>query len=82
VVFWIAIAVIAVAFGLAHLPTMAAIGVPIDALVVTRSIVLNGVGGIAFGWLYWRRGLESAMVSHFSADIVLHVLLALALRGW
>jgi hypothetical protein len=82
VVFWIAIVVIAVAFGLAHLPTMSAIGIPIDALVVTRSIALNGVGGIAFGWLYWRRGLESAMVSHFSADIVLHVLLALALRGW
>ena len=30
-----------------------------------------------FGWLYWKHGLESAMISHFSADIVLHVLLAL-----
>jgi hypothetical protein len=81
-VLWIAIAVIAVAFGLAHLPATAAIGLPIDALVVTRAIVLNGIGGIAFGWLYWRRGLESAMVAHFSADLVLHVLLVLALRGW
>jgi Type II CAAX prenyl endopeptidase Rce1-like len=78
---WIVIIMIAVAFGLAHLPTMSAIGIPIDALVVTRSIVLNGIGGIAFGWLYWKRGLESAMVGHFSADIVLHVLLVLALRG-
>ena len=82
VILWIAIVVIAVVFGLAHLPGTAAIGVPIDALVVTRAIVLNGVVGVAFGWLYWRRGLESAMVGHFSADLVLHVLLVLALRGW
>lgn len=77
VILWIAIIVIAVAFGLAHLPATAAIGLPIDTLVVTRAIILNGIGGVAFGWLYWRQGLESAMVGHFSADIVLHVLLAL-----
>jgi hypothetical protein len=81
-VLWIAIAALAVAFGLAHLPATAAIGLPLDALVVTRAIVLNGIGGMAFGWLYWRRGLESAMMAHFSADLVLHVLLVLAVRGW
>jgi hypothetical protein len=36
--------------------------------------VLNGIGGIVFGWLYWRNGLESAMTAHFSADIVVHVM--------
>jgi membrane protease YdiL (CAAX protease family) len=76
-VLWIAIVVVAVAFGLAHLPATAAIGLPIDTLVASRAIVLNGIGGVAFGWLYWRYGLESAMVGHFSADIVLHVLLVL-----
>jgi len=35
---------------------------------------LNGIGGIIFGWLYWKKGLESAMISHFSADIVLQVI--------
>ncbi|MDD3715217.1 MAG: CPBP family intramembrane metalloprotease, partial [Atribacterota bacterium] len=34
------------------------------------------VAGLAFGWLYWTRGLESSMIAHFSADIVLHVLFA------
>jgi len=77
VVLWIAIVVIAVGFGLAHLPTTAAVGIPIDALVVTRAIVLNSIVGIASGWLFWRRGFESAMVSHFSADLILHVLTAL-----
>jgi membrane protease YdiL (CAAX protease family) len=31
------------------------------------------VAGIVFGWLYWRRGLEMAMLGHFCADLVLHV---------
>jgi membrane protease YdiL (CAAX protease family) len=74
--FWIANILAAVLFGLGHLPATATI-LPLTPLVVTRAIVLNGIGGIAFGYLYWKRGLESAMIAHFSADIVLHVLLAL-----
>jgi len=27
-----------------------------------------------FGWLYWRRGILTAMASHFCADLILHVL--------
>ncbi len=48
--------------------------------VVARALVLNGVGGVVFGWLYWRRGLLAAMVAHFSADVVLHVLAPLLFR--
>jgi membrane protease YdiL (CAAX protease family) len=76
IVFWIANILAAVLFGLGHLPTTALL-VPLTTLVVTRAIVLNGLIGVVCGWLYWKRGLESAMVAHFSADIVLHVLLAL-----
>jgi membrane protease YdiL (CAAX protease family) len=75
-VFWIANILAAVLFGLGHLPATAML-IPLTPLVITRAIVLNGLAGIGFGWLYWKRGLESAMVAHFSADIVLHVLLAL-----
>ncbi len=76
-VLWIANVLAAVLFGLGHLPGTAAAGIPLTALVVVRAVVLNGLLGIAFGWLYWTRGLESAMIGHFSADLVLHVLLAL-----
>jgi len=51
--------------------------VALTPLVVLRAVVLNGVVGVACGWLYWRKGLEMAMAAHFSADIVLHVLLPL-----
>ena len=76
IIFWAANILAAVLFGLGHLPATANI-MPLTPLVITRAIVLNGVGGVIFGWLYWKRGLESAMVAHFSTDIVLHVLFAL-----
>ena len=75
-VFWIANILAAVLFGLGHLPTVATL-IPLTPLVIARTIVLNGLLGVGLGWLYWKRGLESAMISHFSADIILHVLLAL-----
>jgi membrane protease YdiL (CAAX protease family) len=78
VVVWVAIVVVSVLFGLGHLPMTARL-MPLSAIVVVRAIVLNGIAGLLFGWLYWRRGLESAMIAHFSADIVLHVLLPLAI---
>ena len=70
---WLAIILAAILFGIGHLPTVMAI-TTLTPLVIVRTIVLNAVGGIIFGWLYWKKGLESAMISHFSADIVLHVI--------
>src|SRR5512146_901073 len=75
-VIWTANILAAVLFGLGHLPAITTL-VPITPLVIAREVVLNGLLGIGFGWLYWKRGLEAAMISHFSADLVLHVLLAL-----
>jgi membrane protease YdiL (CAAX protease family) len=72
--FWIAIILISVVFGLGHLP-MTAKFQQITALVVFRAVVLNGIAGVVFGWLYWKKGLESAMIAHFSTDIILHVIL-------
>lgn len=71
---WTANIVAAALFGLGHLPAFVTIGVPIDAVVVARAIVLNGLGGVVFGWLYWTYGLEAAIVAHFSGDFTLHVL--------
>jgi membrane protease YdiL (CAAX protease family) len=75
-VFWTANVLAAVLFGLGHLPATAVL-IPLTPLVITRAVVLNGLIGVVCGWLYWKRGLEAAMISHFSADLVLHVLLAL-----
>lgn len=77
---WISIILAALLFGVGHLPTAMALGL-VTPLLVARIIILNSIGGIIFGWLYWKKGLESAMVSHFSADLILHVLLPLLAMG-
>lgn len=71
--FHVAIVLAAVLFGVGHLPAAAHIW-GLDATVVLRTLALNALVGCVCGWLYWRRGLEMAMLAHFSADIVLHVL--------
>jgi hypothetical protein len=81
-VLWIANVLAAILFGLGHLPATASIGIPITGLVILRAVVLNGAIGLLAGWLYWRWGLESAMIAHFSGDIILHVLIQLAAGGF
>jgi membrane protease YdiL (CAAX protease family) len=73
---WLSIIASAIIFGLGHLPATAQI-TSLTGVVVIRAIVLNGIGGIIFGWLYWKKGLESAMIAHFSTDIVLHIIVPL-----
>ena len=70
--FWIAIVLVAVLFGLGHLPATSAI-TPLTATIVVRALVLNGVAGIAFGYLYWKDGLEAAMIGHMSAHVVMQI---------
>ena len=74
---WSVIIIAAFGFGLAHVPQMVAFGAA--SPVAVASTVLGNVSvGVLYGWCYWRRGLLAAMIAHFSADIVLHVLPALA----
>jgi len=77
---WLAIIIAAIIFGLLHIPS-AAVFITITPFVVIRSVILNGVAGVIFGWLYWRKGLESAMISHFTADIVIHGILPLFIQS-
>lgn len=68
-------------FGIGHLPLAAQLMGHLDALTVLQVVLLNALCGLAFGWLFWRHGLEHAMVAHFSADLVLHVAAPL-LAAW
>lgn len=72
-VFWIANVVVAILFGLGHLPS-ASLVMQITPAVVALALILNGIPALTFGYLYWRRGLESAMIAHFCADFVVWVI--------
>lgn len=66
---WLAIAAAALIFGLGHLPALPA-SVELDSVLVVRTILLNAVAGLVFGWLYWRYRLEAAMIAHSTAHLV------------
>ncbi len=74
-VMWVAIIALALHFGIGHLPGAAARGWPMNSLVITRSLVLNGIAGLAFGWLFWKYGLESAILSHALADVIIQAMI-------
>lgn len=70
-----AVAIAAAAFAAAHLPAAGMLA-PLTARGVTRVMVLNSLGGLVFGWLYWRHGFEHAVAAHFCADVMLHAVFA------
>lgn len=59
-------------FGLGHLGITSSL-VAITPVIIFRAVLLNGVS-VFYCWLYWKKGLESAMIAHFSSDIVIHVI--------
>jgi len=75
-VMWTAILGSAIIFGLGHLPATLMTN-QFSLMILARAVVLNGIPGTIFGYLYWKRGLESSMMAHFSADLIVHVILPL-----
>lgn len=79
VIVWISIILASIVFGLGHLPVTASLTL-ITPMIILRAIVLNGIGGVVFGWFFWKKDLASAMVSHFVTDIFLLTLLPLFIK--
>ena len=71
-VFWITNVIVALLFAAGHLPAAKLI-MPITPLVLVALVAMNGTASLVFGYLCWKRGLEAAILAHFSADFVLHV---------
>ena len=70
-VFWSVVVVVSVLFGAAHLPQLLSYGAE-TSFAVSATIIGNVMVSLLFSWCFWRFGLASAMVAHFSVDIVLH----------
>ena len=79
VIFWIANVIVALLFAAAHIPA-AKLVMPVTPLVLVALLIMNGTASMVFGYLGWQRGLEAAMLAHFSADFTLHVIGPLFLR--
>jgi membrane protease YdiL (CAAX protease family) len=59
----------ALAFGAGHLPAAAAAVGRLDPATVGYVLAFNGAFGLVAGFLFWRRGLEAAMIAHALAHV-------------
>jgi membrane protease YdiL (CAAX protease family) len=65
----VALVVSALLFGAVHLPAWLAAAHATIGLV-GGVLLLNGVGGLLLGWIFWRWGLPYAILCHFVGDVV------------
>jgi hypothetical protein len=71
---WVGIIGAALLFGLGHMPAVRQAIPDVTTAILVRTIVQNGIPGLLFGWLFARRGLESAMLAHMGFHIGMFVL--------
>lgn len=65
-----AILTAALLFGVLHLPAVVAMGVTLTPSIVLYILAGNGVAAMLLGLLYWRKGLEAAVMAHALAHAI------------
>jgi hypothetical protein len=76
-IFVVAILLSSLMFALGHLPLAVFLVGEMTAAIVFFVIVANSAFGVVAGYLYWKYGLESAIIAH----MLIHVVLVLASRA-
>lgn len=66
-----AIVISSLVFGVGHLPVAYMILPQVTVVLTLYVIVANSIFGLIAGYLYWKRGLESAMLAHMLAHVVM-----------
>jgi hypothetical protein len=64
----------AVLFAVGHFPATVALFGELSSTLVVRSFLLNGLAGIAFGYLYWKKGIEYSILSHTGLHVSMQLL--------
>ena len=73
-----AILVSALVFGIGHLPIASMLAGGLSLPLVVYVITGNSIFGIVAGVLYWKKGLEAAIIAHMFAHVVLITAIYLA----
>jgi len=70
---WVATLMTALFFGWYHISNEELFANPVPPIVALRTVLIILPVGLALGWIYVRRGLEAAILSHFFIDVIVHV---------
>lgn len=63
-----AVLISALLFGAAHLPVLA-MQTELTPFLIARTMLLNTIAGVLYGWLFMRHYLEAAMVAHTTTHL-------------
>lgn len=58
-------------FAVSHLPVVFSTVSAPTGMLIAYIIIGNSAAGILFGWQYWKKGLEAAMIAHMFAHITM-----------
>lgn len=71
--YWAANILTALFFSLAHFVNYSAVDVALTFGLIWKTIAGNSLAALVFGWLYWKRGLEAAILTHILLDVWIYV---------
>jgi hypothetical protein len=66
-----AIIISSVVFGMGHLPLVHALAFDFTFPIVSYVVVANSLFGFIAGYLYWKKGLEAAIIAHMLTHVVI-----------
>ncbi len=69
--YWIGIILSTILFAIGHFPVVYASVSQPSFLLLTYILIGNSVGGLILGWLYWQKGLETAIIAHAFAHVAM-----------
>lgn len=76
--YWVGMVAAALLFAVGHLPMLHFLLPDPPRVMILMVIVGNALPGLLFGWLFWRRGLEAAMIAHALAHLFSMIAIAIA----
>lgn len=77
--YWTAIILASLLFAAGHLPATITLFDGLTPLIVFRSFLLNGIGGLFFGYLFWKHGFLYAVLAHMLTHVFMQLLFIPAL---
>lgn len=69
ITYWIGILISSLLFAAGHLPVLFQAVPNPEVSMIVYVILGNAIGGIVFGWVYWKKGLEYAFLAHIFAHV-------------
>lgn len=69
--YWVGIVLSSILFAIGHFPIVFSTIETPSLPLLTYILIGNSIAGLFFGWLYWKKGLESAFIAHIFAHIAM-----------